>query len=256
MTPIRALIVDDEPLARERLRALLADHSAIEVIAECANGREALTAIAEGRPDLVFLDVQMPEMDGFEVLESIEPADWPVVIFVTAYDQYALRAFDVHALDYLLKPFDRTRFHRAVGRAESELRDRRAAATTGPRLATLIEHLKQDRQRPRRLVFKSGGRIFFVKCAEIDWIEAAGNYVKLHVGPAEHLLRDTMKNLMERLDGSRFVRIHRSLLVNGDRIRELQQAADGDWEVVLADGTRLSAGRDADRRLRQVLGKA
>jgi two-component system LytT family response regulator len=256
MTPIRTLIVDDEPLARERIRTLLAEHSSIEVIAECATGREALTAMVEKRPDLVFLDVQMPEMDGFEVLESVERADWPIVIFVTAYDQYALRAFDVHALDYLLKPFDRTRFDRAVRRAESELRDRRSSTTTDARLAALIEQLKLDRQRPRRLVVKSGGRIFFVKFAEIDWVEAAGNYVKLHVGPSEHLVRDTMKNVAERLEGLRFVRIHRSILVNPDRICELRQAADGGWEVVLADGTRLSAGRDADSRLKQVLGKA
>ena len=255
MTRIRTVIVDDESLARERLRTLLADYPNVEVVSECANGRDAVRAISRERADLVFLDVQMPEMDGFEVLEAIEPAKWPVVIFVTAHDQYALRAFDVRALDYLLKPFDRSRFDRALRRAVEDLSDR-STATADARISALIEQLKHDRPKARRLVIRSGGRISFVRFSEIDWIEAAGNYVKLHVGPLEHLVRDTMKNLADHLEESRFVRIHRSMMVNADRIRELQQAPDGDWEVVLTDGTRLSAGRDADTRLRQMLGKA
>jgi two-component system LytT family response regulator len=251
--PIRTLIVDDEPLARDRLRSLLGERPSFTVVGECANGADAVEAMRAERPELVFLDVQMPELDGFEVLEAIDPDEWPAVVFVTAYDQYALRAFDVHALDYLLKPFDRPRFERALGRAEAELRDRRSGASSDAKLAALIESLRRDRQRPHRLVVKTGGRVFFVNVADIDWIEAAGNYVNVHVGAASHLLRDTMKHLETQLAGARFARLHRSAMVNADRIRELQQNADGDWEVVLIDGTRLNAGRDADARLRGAL---
>jgi len=251
--PIRTLIVDDEPLARERLRALLADRPAFAIVGECANGGEAVEALRVERPELVFLDVQMPELDGFEVLEAIDPEEWPAVVFVTAYDRYALRAFDVHALDYLLKPFDRARFERALGRAEGELRDRRAGTASDEKLVALLESFRRDRQRPHRLVVRTGGRILFVNVAEIDWIEAAGNYVSLHVGAASHLLRDTMKHLEAQLAGARFARLHRSAMVNLDRIRELQQTAEGDWEVLLTDGTRLRASRDADARLREML---
>ena len=250
---IRTLIVDDEPLARERLRTLLQHESDIQIVGECVDGRQAVTTIASEAPDLVFLDIQMPALDGFGVLQTLEDRPLPAVIFVTAYDQYALRAFDVHALDYLLKPFDRARFERALGRAEAELRDRRAGTAADPKLVALLESFRRDRQRPHRLVVRTGGRIFFVNVAEIDWIEAAGNYVNLHVGAASHLLRDTMKHLEAQLAGARFARLHRSAMVNLDRIRELQQTADGDWEVVLTDGRRLHAGRDADARLRQLL---
>jgi two-component system, LytTR family, response regulator len=249
---IRTLIVDDEPLARERLRALLADRPSIAVIGECASGADALETIRRERPDLVLLDVQMPELDGFEVLQAIAPEEWPAVIFVTAYDQYALRAFDVNAVDYLLKPFDRARFERAIGRAEADLGERRNAVA-GARLLALVESLRRDRSRPQRIVVKTGGRIFFVNVAEIDWIEAAGNYVRLHVGSTTHLLRDTMKRLEGRIAGARFARLHRSAMVNVDRIRELQQDATGAWNVVLVDGTHLGAGRDADLRLREAL---
>ena len=250
MTRIRTLIVDDEPLARERLRTLLADRAAIDVIGECANGAEAVDAIRRERPELVLLDVQMPELDGFEVLQALAPDEWPAVIFVTAYDQYALHAFDVNAVDYLLKPFDRARFERALGRAEAELRDR---GGRDARLVTLLEGLRRDRQRPQRLVVRAGGRIFFLSVPEIDWIEAAGNYVKLHVGQAAHLVRDTMKHLETQLTGARFARLHRSAMVNVDRVRELRQDGDGNWEVVMLDGTRLSAGREADVRLREAM---
>ncbi len=252
--PIRTLIVDDEPLARERLRALLAERPSFAIVGECANGAEAVEAMRAERPELAFLDVQMPELDGFEVLDAIDPGEWPAVVFVTAYDQYALRAFDVHALDYLLKPFDRPRFERALGRAEAELRERRSGSSDA-KLAALIESLRRDRQRPQRLVVKTGGRVFFVNVADIDWIEAAGNYVNVHVGATSHLLRDTMKHLETQLAGQRFARLHRSVMVNVDRIRELQETESGDWDVVLTDGTRLSAGHDADSRLREALGR-
>ena len=249
--PIRTLIVDDEPLARERLRALLAERASFAIVGECRTGGEAVEALRAGGIELVFLDVQMPELDGFEVLQAIAPDAWPAIVFVTAYDEYALRAFDVHALDYLLKPFDRARFERALGRAEAELRER-----SGPRearLAALIDSLRGERRRPQRLVVRSGGRILFVNVGEIDWIEAAGNYVSVHVGGASHLLRDTMKHLEAQLAGARFARLHRSAMVNLDRIRELQQRSDGGWDVVLLDGTRLAAARDADARLRGAL---
>jgi len=249
--PIRTLIVDDEPLARERLRALLAERPSFIVAGECGNGAEAVEALRDGGIELVFLDVQMPELDGFDVLQAIAPERWPAIVFVTAYDEYALRAFDVHALDYLLKPFDRARFERALGRAEHELRGRGGSRDAG--LAALIENLRRERQRPQRLVVRSGGRIFFVNVAEIDWIEAAGNYVSVHVGGASHLLRDTMKHLEAQLTGARFARLHRSAMVNLDRVRELQQTDDGGWDVVLIDGTRLGAGRDAEAKLREAL---
>jgi two-component system, LytTR family, response regulator len=249
--PIRTLIVDDEPLARERLAALLADRPSFAIVGECRNGGEAVEALRGGAVELVFLDVQMPELDGFEVLQAIAPERWPAIIFVTAYDDYALRAFDVHAIDYLLKPFDRVRFERALGRAEADLRDRHDDRDA--RLVALIERLRRERQRPQRLVVRSGGRIFFVNVAEIDWIEAAGNYVSVHVGGASHLLRDTMKHLEAQLAGARFARLHRSAMVNLDRIRELQQSGDGSWQVVLIDGTRLGAGRDAEAKLREAL---
>ena len=204
----------------------------------------------------MLLDVQMPELDGFEVLQALAPDEWPAVIFVTAYDQYALRAFDVNAIDYLLKPFDRARFERferALGRAESGLRERGGPGSIDARLVALIEGLRRDRQRPQRLIVRTGGRIFFVSVPEVDWIEAAGNYVKVHVGQTVHLLRDTMKHLEAQLVGARFARLHRSAMVNVDRIRELRQDGDGNWEVVLLDGTRLSAGREADVRLREAL---
>jgi two-component system LytT family response regulator len=251
--PIRTLIVDDEPLARERLRTLLADRALFAVVGECCSGAEAVDALRTGHAELMFLDVQMPELDGFEVLEAIAPEDWPAVIFVTAYDEYALRAFDVNAVDYLLKPFDRARFERALGRAEAELRGRAGVAPRDRRLATLIENLRRDRARPQRLVVRTAGRIVFVSVAEIDWIEAAGNYVSVHVGTTSHLLRDTMKHLEAQLTGARFARLHRSAMVNLDRVRELQQTADGSWAVVLVDGTRLDAGRDAEARLRDAL---
>jgi two-component system LytT family response regulator len=254
MSAIRTLIVDDEPLARERLRTLLADRPGIALVGECATGAEAVEAIRGERPELVLLDVQMPELDGFEVLQALAPEEWPAVIFVTAYDQYALRAFDVNAIDYLLKPFDRARFERALGRAESELRERGGPGDIDAKLVALIEGLRRDRQRPQRLIVRTGGRIFFVNVPEVDWIEAAGNYVKVHVGQATHLLRDTMKHLEAQLVGARFTRLHRSAMVNVDRIRELRQDGDGNWEVVLLDGTRLSAGREADVRLREALG--
>jgi two-component system LytT family response regulator len=251
---IRTLIVDDEPLARERLRTLLQQETDIEVIGECADGRQALGAIGTDAPDLVFLDIQMPVLDGFGVIQSLEDRPLPAVIFVTAYDQYALRAFDVHALDYLLKPFTAKRFQKALERARSELiRGGDGKAGFEQRLINLLEDLNGEKKHPKRLVVKSSGRVYFLKIDEIDWIEAEGNYVRLHVGANSHLLRETMKGMEAALDPDRFIRIHRSTIVNTERIRELQPLFHGEYAVILVDGTRLVASRGPENRLRRML---
>jgi two-component system LytT family response regulator len=255
MEKIRALIVDDEPLARERIRTLLATERDIEVVGECGDGLSAIAAVESHLPDLVFLDVQMPELDGFGVLDALSDERMPVVIFVTAHDQYALRAFDVHALDYLLKPFDRERFGKAIERVREHLRH----AKTGEldqRLLALLNDIKEERKTLDRLVIKSAGRVFFLKTDEISWIEAAGNYVRLHVGRESHLLRETMNALEARLDGRQFLRIHRSTIVNIERIKELHPMFRGEYEVVLHDGARLTLGRAYRERLQEVLGNS
>lgn len=250
---IQALIVDDEPLARQRLRALLAEEDAVEVVGECADGVEALQAIRERAPDLVFLDVQMPALDGFGVLEQLPADELPVVIFVTAYDRYAIRAFEVHALDYLLKPFDRERFHKAVERARSRLRQPRAA-DVDPQMLALLDDVKSGRKTLERLVIKSAGRVYFLRTDELDWIEAAGNYLRLHVGSDTHLLRETMNNLESRLDPERFLRVHRSTIVNIERIKELQPWFHGDYMVILKDGTQLPLSRSHRQKLQDRFG--
>jgi two-component system LytT family response regulator len=251
---IRALIVDDEPLGRERIRTLLADDLDIEVVGESADGRKAVSSIAKLKPDLLFLDVQMPEMDGFEVLESIACAEMPVVIFVTAYDKYAVKAFQVHALDYLLKSFDRDRFAEAVRRAKTEIAKGREHRLD-ERLTSLLEDLQERRPRPERLVVRAGGRILFLRVEEIDWIEAADNYVSLHVGRDSHLLRGTMASIEERLDPRKFLRIHRSTIVNLDRVAELSPLFHGDYEVRLRDGAKLTLSRGYREKLQEPLGR-
>ncbi|MGE3842515.1 MAG: LytR/AlgR family response regulator transcription factor [Vicinamibacterales bacterium] len=248
---IRTCLVDDEPLARERLRALLASEPDVEVIGECENGAAAITFIEQHAPDLVFLDVQMPGIDGFKVLQTLEERVPPAVVFVTAYDQYALQAFEVHALDYLLKPFSGSRFRRALQRVRAELQ-KDGAGDVNERLMSLIENLRQPK-RPDRLVLKTAGRVSFVRVEEIDWIEAEGNYVRLHIGSASHLLRETMKGIEGKLDPDKFVRIHRSTIVSTDRIKELQPLFHGEYAVILRDGTRLTASRGPENKLRKLL---
>jgi two-component system LytT family response regulator len=264
MDKIRALIVDDEPVAREGIRVLLQDDPEIEVVGECADGREAVEAIQELSPDLVFLDVQMPELDGFGVIEEVGAETMPVVVFVTAYDQYALRAFDVAALDYLLKPYDDERFATAVNRAKSQIRQGKVGELSRKLIALLEGQAGEPARRPgagpakylRRVMLKTGGRVTFLKVAEIDWIEAEGDYVKLHVGKSWHLLRDTMKRLEAQLDPSRFVRTHRSTIVNIDRIKELHPYFHGDYIVVLHDGTELKLSRSRRHALEERLGRS
>jgi two-component system, LytTR family, response regulator len=252
MKKIRTLIVDDEPLARERLAGLLANEQDIEIVAQCRDGEEAVTAIVDHEPDLVFLDVQMPQMNGFEVIEAVGGERMPLVIFVTAYDQHALRAFQVRALDYLLKPFDRERFNEALERARRQV-EREETGDLGRRLLALVKDLRRDQPRAERLVVKSGGRLFFLRTDEIDWVEAAGNYVRLHVGTTSHLLRETMNAIEGRLDPEKFFRIHRSRIVNMERIQELQPWLNGEYAVLLRTGTRLTLSRGYREKLQDRL---
>lgn len=252
---IRTLVADDEPIARARVVSLLKGEADIEVVRECATGEEARTAIEQERLDLLFLDIQMPEMSGMELARTIRANGMPAVVFVTAYDQYALRAFEVHALDYLLKPFSSDRFRAALGHAREHLAKRRGSpepiATSAPGTA----HDAPASGRRNRLMVKSGGRIHFVRTADIDWCEAAGNYVRMHVGQQEHLVRDTMGHLESQLDGQQFMRIHRSTIVNVDRIQEMQSSFNGEYVVLLRNGTRLTLSRGYRDAIQTRLGK-
>lgn len=250
----RVVIADDEPLGRARLRMLLADEPWIEIVAECADGPSTIAAIGTLDPGLVFLDVQMPGGSGFEVIDAIGPARMPLVIFVTAFDRYALRAFDVHALDYLLKPFDRERFREALGRAREQIH-RRSGGDLERRLLALVNDLKPGPQPLERFVIKSAGRVFFVRAAEIEWIEAAGNYVKLHVGSQTHVFRETMNALEARLDPAVFFRIHRSHIVNIERVRELQPWFNGEYVVFLTSGARLTLSRGYREKMQDRIGR-
>jgi two-component system LytT family response regulator len=256
MGKVRVLIVDDEPLARERVRQLLRDEEDIEVVGECEDGVSALSAIRELDPDLVFLDVQMPELDGFGLLSQLDAKRMPAIVFVTAHDQFALRAFEVHALDYLLKPFDQERFEAAVGRARQWLA-RRGSEEIDARLSSLLADLRGSAtgRLQDRIAVKAGGRVILIKAEEIDWVEAADNYVSLHVGSASHLLRETMNSFEQRLPPERFLRISRSTIVNLDRVRELQPLFHGEYAVILNDGTRVSLSRSYRDRLSVLLGK-
>jgi len=249
MSKIRTLVVDDEPIARARVVSLLKEEADIEVIGECANGRQAMTAIESSSPDLLFLDIQMPEVNGLDLARTIQSTGTPAVVFVTAYDEYALRAFEVHALDFLLKPFSAERFRSALGHAREQVSQRRKGAT--------VPKADAERRavRPNRLMIKSGGRIHFVRMADIDWCEAQGNYVRVHVGQQEHLVRDTMSHLESELDPQQFVRIHRSTIVNVDRIQEMQSSFNGEYVVLLRTGTRLTLSRGYRESLQARLGK-
>jgi two-component system, LytTR family, response regulator len=247
-TKIRALIVDDEELARDRVASLLAEQPDVEVVGTCVDGPSAVEAIEREHPDLVFLDVQMPGMDGFEVVENLDREHIPAVVFVTAHDAHAIRAFEIHALDFLLKPFDQTRFEKALERARAQL-SRDKSSTLDSRLVSLLEELREERKYPERLIVKSSGRVFFVRAEDVDWVEAAGNYVKIHTKGEAHLLRESMKNMEAKLDPKTFVRIHRSAIVNIDRIKELEPWFHGEYVVILRDGTRLTASRVFSDRL-------
>ena len=243
------LIVDDEPLAREGLRMLLADDPQVAAIWEAKNGSEAVTAIREHRPDLVFLDVQMPEMDGFQVVQEVGPERMPAVVFVTAHDQYAIRAFEINALDYLLKPLTAERFQRSLERATARL-------TTDPevsgRIVSLLEAIANPSSYAKRMAVRSGTRTLFVPVEEIEWIQAAENYVELHFSGACHLLQATMNIVEASLHPEMFLRIHRSLIVNVGRIKELQPAGHGEYVVVLHNGSRFQSGRSYHEKLKRL----
>ena len=253
MSQIRAVIVDDEALARERVRTLLESAGGAEVVAECSGGREAVETIEAERPDLIFLDVQMPDLNGFEVLEALGAEQLPAVIFVTAYDEYALRAFEVHALDYLLKPIEPARFTAALRHAIDSLRSR---AAPDQRLLALLDALGEREQRLDRLVMKAGGKIFFLKPADIDWIEADGKYARLHLGRDAHQVRYPLKRLAARLKEHGFVRVHRSAIVNAERIRELQPWFHGEYVVILKDGTKLTSSAAHSEDLHRLVDKS
>ncbi len=252
MKALRALIVDDEEAARGRLRHMLLDVGDIEIVGEAADGREALEKIPALRPDLLFLDVQMPRLTGFDVVTSLGPEERPpAVIFVTAYDKYALRAFEVSALDYLLKPYDATRLNESVRRARERLLGV-APSAPDPRLDRLLQILS-DRRNLERLSFRSGDGIEFINVSDIDWLESEGNYTVLHSGNAEVRVRETLSDLVGRLESAGFIRIHRSIAVNCDRIFRLEPWAHGEYVVILRNGTRLRSGRTYSEELARFL---
>jgi two-component system, LytTR family, response regulator len=245
-TLMRVIIVDDEPLARQRLRQLLSTAGDVQIVGEGASGLDAIALIQSLTPDLVFLDIEMPDLDGFAAMAHLPAAARPAVIFVTAHETYAHQAFEIEALDYLLKPFSPERFKGALARARRHIA---GAQAEGPGIASLLSLLRDDR-RPHRLVAKSGDKVAFIRFDEIDWIESAGNYARVHAGAETHLIRETMKNLETTLD-HRFIRVHRSTIVNSDRIKVITADRHGAPWVVLRDGTRLSAGRYIESRLKK-----
>jgi two-component system LytT family response regulator len=261
---LQVLIVDDEPLARSGITTLVERDPELEVVGECSNGRNAVEAILEVQPDLVLLDIQMPEMDGFEVLRAVGTERMPPVVFVTAYDQFAVRAFEVNALDYLLKPFDDDRFARAIERAKRSIRNPEVGELS-KRLVRLLEAAGQTNSVAQtvaaqghhlvRLVVKDAGRVFFVRTDEIDWIQAASYYVKLHVQGKVHLVRETMNSLESRLDPVSFFRVSRSAIVNLDRIKEIQPYSRGTQVVILNDGTRVKLSRSRKEGLETLVGQ-
>ena len=253
---IKTLIIDDEAIARDRVRRFLAAEPDIEILGECRNGREAVAAIKKLQPDLVFLDIQMPRLDGFGVIEAVGIKRMPHVIFVTAYDEHALRAFEVSALDYLLKPIDGERFFEALERARDRIRGKNLEAISA-QLHKMMAALQAERKYLERLSIKStgksGGRITFLGVDEIDWIGAADNYVQVHAGRESHLLHATMNSLENRLDPNKFLRIHRSTIINVERIKELHPMFHGEYQVILKDGTQLTSGRGYRGNLQKLL---
>ncbi|MDX2180198.1 MAG: LytTR family DNA-binding domain-containing protein [Bryobacteraceae bacterium] len=240
--PIETLIVDDERLARQRLRRLLETQPDIAIAGECASGPEAADFLDQRPVDLLFLDIQMPEMDGFAFLESRIAQKSPVVVFVTAHDEHAVRAFEVSALDYLLKPFDEERLDRCLQRIRAHFEVQRSAGIAGP-----------NKPRPNRLAVRSSGKVFFVRMDDIDWVEAADNYIVLHLGGETHILRETMNSIQSRLDPRKFIRVHRSRIVNVERIKELQPWFHGEYMIVLNDGTQLTLSRNYREKLMEFM---
>ena len=253
MKKLHVLIIDDEPLARERIRRLLSDQSTVEILRECESGTDAIEAIHALKPDLIFLDVQMPEVDGFAVLAAIPSEARPAVIFTTAFDQFAVKAFEVHALDYILKPFDRERLLTAVEKARRSLKSDEATDQQA-RLTRLIEEVRPAKPAPDRISVKSGGKITLLRPEDIDWIEASDNYVTLRVGKVSHMIRETMTSMESQLEGKKFLRVSRSTIVNVERVKELHSLFHGDYVIVLHDGTKLNASRNYREKLKAAFG--
>lgn len=247
---VRALIVDDEPLARERLRSLLAERGDVTVMGECADGASAVAAVRAMRPDLLFLDIQMPAMDGFEVVAAL--GDFlPVVVFVTAFDRYAVQAFDTSAIDYLLKPVNAERFARAVDRAVAAIEHPRPDATRV--LHDAVEMVEKQRTGRTRFVVRRGTKLFFIRTGDVDWIDGASNYVRLHVAGKVHLVRDTLKAVEADLPAAEWLRIHRSVIIRLVRIASVEAASHGEYLVTMQDGARLTASRTYSSKLRALL---
>ena len=255
---VRTVIADDERLALQKLLILLDSEPLVKVVAECHDGRQTVSAIRSLRPDLLLLDIQMPDLDGFQVLSEIPAEEMPVVIFTSAYDQYAIRAFEANALDYLLKPFDQERLHHALERARSALRNARDREITS-RILNLLSQVRSvalpTPERDSRLVIKANGRVVFLDLDSIEWVEAAANYVRLNVGKESYLFRETMSRISERLDSNHFVRIHRSTMVNVRKIKELIPVNSGEYVVVLKSGRELSCSRGYRAALQGIVEK-
>ena len=249
---MRTVIADDEGLARKKLRVLLSAEEGISVTAECQDGKQTLDTVQTHKPDLLFLDIQMPDLDGFQVLDQIPQDQMPIVIFTTAYDQYAIRAFEAHAMDYLLKPFNQVRLHRAVERARAEvLRSHEHGVKA--KILDLLKAARTESKQLQRLVIRTAGRVVFLDLNEIDWIEAAANYVRIHAGKDSYLLREGIGHMAAKLDRARFVRIHRSFIVNVNRIRELQPCDNGEYIAVLRNGKELSCSRGCRFELQRLI---
>jgi two-component system LytT family response regulator len=255
MRTIRTVIVDDERLARQKVRTLLAGDDEIEIVGECANGPEAIAAVRRQRPDLLLLDVEMPGANGFEVLHSLRGDRLPAVVFITAHDEYAVRAFEVEAIDYVMKPFDRRRFNDALRRAKRQMSDH--GEESEARILRLLERMLKSGRESKTLdhfVVKTRDRTFLLGVTDVDWIEAEGKYVRLHAGGASHLVRESIGDVEERLDSRKFLRIHRATIVNVKRILEMHRGFGGGVFVMLRDGTKLTMSRRYRTRIREITG--
>ncbi len=249
---LRCIVVDDEPPARHLLRLMLSDQPDVELVAECATGPQAVLGIREHRPDLVFLDIQMPQQDGFQVLQELSPGEFPAVIFVTAYDRYAVKAFEMNAIDYLLKPFDEERLTTAIDRARDRL-EHRNRAELDRQIAAALAVLRSGENDRRRLSIKEGDRTYLHRIDDIDWVEADAKYVKIHSGKRTYVMRETMKVMEDRLVGADFVRVSRSAIVNLDRIREIQPWFNGDYVLILRDGTEVTTTKGYREELTKLI---
>jgi two-component system, LytTR family, response regulator len=256
MNRIKTLIIDDEPLARSRIRELLVEDDEISIIGECSDGDEAVISIFRLKPDLVFLDVQMPERDGFEVVSTVGAENMPVVIFVTAFDRYALQAFEVYALDYLLKPFDDSRFFQTLERAKKQIRQTAQAEHDGgykDLITAMIERVKPFQGFLQKVLVKSRDRLTFLETNEIEWISSEGNYVCFHIQKASYMLRETISNLEKQLNPAQFLRINRSTIININQVKELHQMFHGDYKVILNDNTQFTLSRRFRDRLPRIV---